>query len=438
MYDPVLLESGFSRWGIPLGGSHFLVAFSGGLDSTVLAQSMSWLAEKHDFALTLGHVNHRLRPDSDDDEHFCHEFAASRGIPFLTVSLSPSELNGESVEAWARRERYAALEDMRLQAGAQWILTAHHADDQAETVLMRLIQQAPLLCLAGIRSQRGKILRPLLSFTRAQLCQWAKQVDLVWVDDQSNFDERFIRNRLRNQLMLATMNGQSGSRDTLLGLANLAQEYESHCANIARETANLAFEGTLPGTVLMPVCPLLAADDDIFKLVVGDILKRFFGIMMSLSTPHWQNLRHFVRAGTVGKIFELPRGVQVLMDRERLVFYRRELASAPDPVPLELGTTEWSHHRFLVTYTETQPGTPNLWIRSWKPGDRARLRSGSHLKLLSDIYIDARLNRLEKTHWPLVVTDQDEVVWIPGLTVPHNCLERTPWRITWLTQSDKK
>ena len=438
MYEPILIEPFLSRCGIPLRGGHFLVAFSGGLDSVVLAQSMAYLAERHDFAVTLGHVNHHLRPEADREEVFCREFSARLGLPFRAAVLNPEQRKGESVEAWARRERYTALERMRREAGAGWILTAHHADDQAETVLMRLVQRAPLLSLAGIRPRRDRILRPLLSVTKEQLRAWAESEALEWVEDPSNTDRRFLRNRLRHGLLAAIMAEDERARETLLGLARLAQGYETHCTAAAGELAGLAAEGPLPATAELPVEALLAVEEDIFKLAVRSVVERFLGAHIQMSSPHWQNFRHFVRAGTVGKVFKLPGSIQALFDRGRLIFYHTGQASAPEPCPLEPGRTRWGHHDFVVTATDHTAGTTDLWLRSWRSGDRARMMPGRHARLVSDIYVNARLSRLEKTHWPLVVTRQDEVVWLPGLGTPRDQLVRAPWRITWQTQIHKR
>jgi len=399
---------------------------------------MVTLAHGYDFGLVLGHVNHHLRPEADQEEAFCREFAAAKGLPFYAASLDPARRKGESVEAWARRERYEALENMHREVGADWTLTAHHADDQVETVLMRLVQRAPFLSLAGIRPRWGKVLRPLLSFTRERLHEWAVREKLEWVEDPSNVDRRFLRNRLRHEVVASMVADDPGSRDTLLRLAGLAQEYEARCTAAAGELAMLATEGSIPGSAVMPVAALLAVEEDIFKLVIQNVMQRRLGIPVQLSTACWHNFRHFVRVSSVGKVFELPHSVRVLLDRGRLVFYHTAQAVAPQPRPLEPGRARWGYHDFLVTPRDRLSGSTGLWLRSWRSGDRAKVAPGHRPRLVSDIYIDARLTRLEKIHWPLVVTEQEEVIWVPGLSLPRNCLDRSPWRITWQTRIRRK
>ncbi|MCH7496237.1 MAG: tRNA lysidine(34) synthetase TilS [Candidatus Marinimicrobia bacterium] len=436
-YHPDLLEPAFRSWDIPLDGGRFLVAFSGGLDSTVLAGSMSLLAQSHGLALALGHVNHRLRPNADEDEAFCREFAAGLGRPCLTATLDPSELKGESLEAWARRERYAALERMRQEVGADWILTAHHADDQAETVLMRLTQQAPFITLAGIRPRRGHVLRPLLSFTKEALGAWALRQGLAWREDPTNADPRFLRNRLRHGVMATLVREDDAARESLLGIAQLAQRYETACSEVADELVHLATPGAVPRTVSWPVEPLLAADSDVFKLAVGKLVDREWELTIRLSTPFWQNFRQFVRKSVGGKVFELTKGIKALKDRGRIILYQVEQVRPPARKALEGGNISWGRHVFQVRRVTSRRPATRLWLRPWRAGDRAPAAPGRRPKLVSDIFIDAQLSRLDKDLWPLIVSSRDQVIWVPGLSRPRQHWQRGDWSIEWRTQNPR-
>ena len=163
------------RQGIELESSHIVLALSGGLDSVCLAQLLAELRKSQKFGLSLAHVNHHLRADSDVDEAFCTALAARLQLPLSVTHLDPRSRGQASVEAWARDQRYAALEKVADQLGADWIATAHHADDQVETVLMRLQQGSSLLTLAGIRPVNGRVIRPLLELSRAQIAKWAAE-----------------------------------------------------------------------------------------------------------------------------------------------------------------------------------------------------------------------------------------------------------------------
>jgi tRNA(Ile)-lysidine synthase len=434
MFTLPTLEDTFHHLGVDLEGSHFLIAYSGGLDSTVLMESMLQLTKKHDFTLTLGHVNHHLRPDSNGDEVFCREMAKKASVPFYCISLDPKGRVQESIESWARRERYAALEQVRAKVGANWTLTAHHADDQIETVLMRLLQKASLLGLAGIRPRMGHLLRPLLSYPKSTLHEWAVSENLSWIEDPSNTDMQYLRNQLRHGMIAKLILAEQNHRKSLLELARLGQDYENHCSSLAGSLAAVAREGSIPGTVAIPKEVLVnTAEEDLFKLVIKRLVQDYLGLTVNLSAQHWQNFRHFVLKSAVGKVFDLSADVQILTDRSELILYQQSRATPPRPSVLELGRTKWGYHEFMVTTTR-HGLAPGLWLRSWKPGDRIQFAPSGHSKLVSDLYIDSKLNCLEKAHWPVLTTQQDEIVWVPGLREPETSLKRDLWEIKWQTK----
>jgi tRNA(Ile)-lysidine synthetase-like protein len=196
--------------------------------------------------------------------------------------------------------------------------------------------------------------------------------------------------------------------------------------------------GSIPGTAVLPKEVLMnTTEDDILKLVVKSVVQDYLGIEVNLSAQHWQNFRHFVLKSVVGKIFDLSNTVQVLMDRNQLIFFHQNHAESPEPHALELGRTRWGYHEFHVASVAGGP-VPKLWLRSWEQGDRIQLEPGAHSKLLSDIYVNSKLNLLEKAHWPLVTTQLGKIVWVPGLRKPENTIQRGPWEIKWQTEIRRK
>jgi tRNA(Ile)-lysidine synthase len=202
----------------PLGASaRVAVAFSGGLDSTVLlhaaARGLSAALPGAPCAAGLGgrltalHVDHALQSASAEWAEHCARQAQLLDVAFRCKRLAGSPSRGESLEAWAREQRYTALAEMAAESGVSVMLTAHHADDQIETFLLRLARGAGLDGLVGIEADltRGglRLLRPLLALPRRRLEEWARESALAWIEDPSNTDERLARNALRRQLMPA-------------------------------------------------------------------------------------------------------------------------------------------------------------------------------------------------------------------------------------------
>lgn len=173
----------------------FGIAVSGGPDSMAL---LALAARQWPGQVAAATVDHGLRPQARAEAEMVAHWCAVHEIAHVT--LRPGNPIGGNLQAEGRRVRYALLEDWRIAQGLDWLLTAHQADDQIETVLMRLNRGAGVSGLAAIRSRRGVLLRPLLAVRRADLRAWCKAQDVPFIDDPSNADPRFDRARLRQRI----------------------------------------------------------------------------------------------------------------------------------------------------------------------------------------------------------------------------------------------
>jgi tRNA(Ile)-lysidine synthase len=176
-------------------GRRIGIAVSGGADSMALLDCAALLWPGQVKAAT---VDHGLRPEAAEEAGMVRVFAERIGVSHVT--LRPDQPITGNLQANARVVRYTLLDSWRVQEGVDWLMTAHHGDDQIETVLMRLSRGAGVSGLAGIRAKRGAILRPLLGERRATLRAWCLARGVPFVDDPSNDDPRFDRARLRTLL----------------------------------------------------------------------------------------------------------------------------------------------------------------------------------------------------------------------------------------------
>lgn len=201
------------------------VGFSGGLDSTVLLHATNHVANEAGLGLAALHVHHGLSNHADDWADSCAKVCANLGIPLTILRVEVPPRSGEGIEAAARRLRHKALADQP----AHWVLLAHHADDQAETVLHNLLRGSGVRGAAAMPESRGRVLRPLLGLGRDVLVEYAGNHRLAWVEDESNADLRFTRNFLRREIIpamasrfprvgeqLAAAAGHFGEADRLL------------------------------------------------------------------------------------------------------------------------------------------------------------------------------------------------------------------------------
>jgi tRNA(Ile)-lysidine synthase len=228
---------------LPQGANgDLLVAFSGGLDSTVLLHALATQRERH--TLRAIHINHGLHSDATQWQSHCAQQAADLDIDFSSQTVSVPSNPEEGIESAARRVRYEALRDALRPS--ETLLTAHHADDQLETVLMALMRGSGVDGLAAMpqcqRFGSGWHLRPLLEFTRDQLSQWACEQGIVWLDDPSNDSTRVDRNYVRSEVVPAL-------RTRWPSVAHAVSRSASHLGEAAGLLDEIAARDLAAGTI---------------------------------------------------------------------------------------------------------------------------------------------------------------------------------------------
>lgn len=274
------------------------IAFSGGLDSTVLLHRLAQLSGGQGVELFALHVHHGLSPNADAWAAHCQRVCAALKVPLTLarVTVIPAD---KGLEAAARSARMTAFADFFQTQQLDWLLLAQHRDDQAETVLFRLLRGAGSRGLAGMRQeslQNGvRLWRPLLAVSRAELRDWALAQGLNWIEDESNQDPRHARNWLRNEI-----------------LPRLRQRFPALDAVLARTAAQLA-EDTELLDALAQIDARTTCDAQ------GRIVTR---LLATLPEPRARNLlRHWLA------------GQGVHLDRARLADVLRQALAAPDAHP---------------------------------------------------------------------------------------------------------
>jgi tRNA(Ile)-lysidine synthase len=293
-----------------------LCALSGGRDSMCLLHILLELAPEYGFSVACAHYNHRLRGgESDRDARFVKEYCARLGIPVYVGSGDVNAFSREkglSVEEAARELRYAFLEQTADEIGATKIATAHNAEDNAETVLLNLIRGSGLSGLGGIPPVRGRIIRPLLKTTRAEIESYLEEKGIPHVEDSTNAKDDYSRNRLRHGVLPVLRELNPAFVQNVSRTADLLREDEEFIAGQARDfiQKNLRKKGesaTLPAGLLAELPNPVSAR--VFKLVAGS----------GLSAVHIEALRQLCRSEDPSASLDLP-GMRVIREYDKVVF----------------------------------------------------------------------------------------------------------------------
>jgi len=307
-----------------LEGRTLLVAVSGGIDSVALLHALQEIAEGHALKLWIGHVNHGLRgAEADADQRAVEALAAGLGLPARVARVDPAARRAPgpsrdrpSPEEAARELRYAALRRMAEDAGADAVATAHTADDQAETVLLRLLRGTGPDGLGGMpeRSADGRIVRPLLQVTRTEVERFAAERGLSWREDSSNASPVFARNRLRRDWLPGL--ARAFNPRLLRALCDLAEAQQRDSewieALVEREALErIAWEGEWLRIEA-------AGWPDLPAALSRRLARRALascGAARLVSRRHLERMDAFLRHGLAGRAIELPGALRLARDR---------------------------------------------------------------------------------------------------------------------------
>jgi tRNA(Ile)-lysidine synthase len=299
--------------GTPRAEEALVVALSGGPDSVALADALARAAAVRGFRVVAAHLDHGLRPGSADDARFCAALAGRLGIAFRSACADVAAARrGRGLEEAARDARYAFLREVAREAGARFIAVAHTRDDQAETVLLRLLRGSGSQGLAAMPPRSGALLRPLLGVSRLQVMDYLAARGLEWREDPSNADQALLRNRVRRELIpyLESRFNPSLRATLARSAAILADEADALASEAGRLLA--AVRRSDADGVLLSRDGLRAAPRAVARLALRQALEQLGG-RRGVGAVHVERLLDMaLRSDGALRRLELPGGREAL------------------------------------------------------------------------------------------------------------------------------
>lgn len=407
-----------------------VVAVSGGIDSMVLLDLLAALRTRRKLDLVVAHVDHQKRGVSAEDARFVEARCASYGIPFESMRLPGGAGNFHDR---ARKARYAFFHDVAVRRGMNKIALAHQADDQAETILMRLVRGAGLAGYAGIPERADldgvEIVRPLLAVSRAEIARYQEERDLPYRDDESNAEDHYTRNRFRHHAIPAI------ASENPRYLQKFAQfsTYVAEAHDVIRRLADGFIETAVDvGTdrLSFSAAAFARLDPAVRKETVKRCFDRLTDDSLELSFSQILAAERIAALDRPHAAYDLPGGCVVEKTYDVVAFRRFPTKAAPFEVsipgpgtyPLPDGSViEVAANRVDFDGIRTELCYNNLdlffpmSVRTRRDGDRIAFPYGK--KKLKDLFIDRKVPMDERNAMPLLIGKDGNVLWIPALNI---------------------
>ena len=425
-------------------GDCLIVGVSGGADSVAL---LDLLATLPNFPLTLvvAHLNHCLRGDeSDADQQFVQQLATQYQLPVELRRVDVRQLAQQqrtSLEEAGRTARYTFFDELRTRHHASAVAVAHHADDQAETFLLRLLRGAGTTGLAAMAplNQSG-IIRPLLTVTRQELREHLVARQLMFREDSSNNDQSYLRNRIRHELLPLLQEYNPAIAQRLSATAGLLGEDETLLAHCTETTfRQLTRSGT--GWSALSRKELGQQPRPLRLRLYRKSVEFLLGNQQRFELHHYQLLESLLLEGSTGASLNLPRTLVAVLTAEQLLFAPKELLKPSPPKHCTIigtGTYQLGNGLALTVKNEQPPQSwqglaettcyidaveaPFPWqVRPIVPGDRLDLLGSKGSRSTQDLLTDLKIPRHLRPCLPLVCQD-NRPLWLAGIRRSRHAL----------------
>ena len=440
----------FIRWaqrmrrnGLLRPGDRAGVAVSGGADSVLLLEFMRLLAKSLGFVVSVVHFNHHLRgAESDADENFVRDLAARLGVDFIHGEADVGRVAREhhrNLEATARELRYRFFFSLTRRGRLDKVATAHTANDQAETILLRLLRGTGTRGLSGIHpTLEGRIVRPFLNLTRAEIEAEIAHRDLPFRTDSSNRNLLLRRNKIRLDLLPQLARDFNPEVVRLLaGLADRARHDEEFLESQARERAQ-AWRIREEEEEKIPVRPLAEFPPALARRVVRQMILAVNGSLTGFTHRHIEAVLELVTGGQSGRHLVLPADVSARREFEWLVIARRpqilpqadySYAVTP-PAEVSLPALGATLHFKIVegvaageAYNQKERASLDfgklsgeLILRNWRPGDRFKPFGSRKSLKVKELFRQHRIAAEKREGWPVLECGR-QIIWVRGFPV---------------------
>lgn len=418
-------------------GELILVAVSGGPDSLALLHILHYLQKECKYRLHVVHLNHQLREEATAEAEFVRKFAENRDISVTILEYDIPMLlkeEGGSVQNQAREIRYRLFNQVADQIGATKIALGHHADDLAETVLMRFLRGSGLEGLVGFTAwSRERLIRPLILVTREEIEKYCSEMGLTPRYDPSNQKTVYLRNQIRLELLpMLEREYNSNLRQQLVQMSHIFDEENQVIEELARDGYGATLLNAEPKVLTFNFLLLSKKNPAILRRILRLGMETLKGDKKDLYYQHYLQMQELIYHGSPGKMLDLPndlllyRGYKKIFLGDKGTIFGQRLSTYDLSMPgeVELQEIDLTVRAELidgqVITAKDQVGVDadlvgdQLRVRSRQGGDRFYPLGLKGSKKVKDFFIDEKIDRLQRDRIPILTTTDNQIVWVVG------------------------
>lgn len=421
-------------------GDLLIVAVSGGADSVCLLDILHELKDEFRIKLMVAHYDHGLRQSEDESEtQFVDRLAASMVLPFETEKGSLLKAGSTaSIEEKAREARYRFLERLRARFNAQKIATGHSLNDQAETVLMRFLRGSGPTGLAGIPPIRDDvIIRPLIEVKREEIESYLKARELTYVTDSSNFETRYLRNKIRLELLPLLLEYQPRLVEHLGQLSTILRDENDYLEKEAHDWVKKEAELKSKGEISIPVSSFIKLPPPVRNRVTRRLLMKIRKNLRRIDQHHIKSVYKLALNRNPQSMINLPDGLKVKKTYDRLAFavgekpkprdfsyslegpgkfFLERISRSISLVEMKGGVDLKRGDSTRTAYLDADKLLYPLIVRNFRPGDRFVPLGMEGHKKIKDFFIDLKIPSGTRSLIPILMS-QGTPVWVCGYRI---------------------
>lgn len=401
-----------------------VICLSGGPDSMCLLSLLIEISKQKKLYLIAAHVNHNVRRVSAKEKIFVENYCQKNNVIFESMKIE--NYHDDNFHNEARNIRYKYFEEIVKKYHAKYLMTAHHGDDLIETVLMRIVRGSNLNGYAGFKKEVKRtnytIIRPLINITKEEILQYNKLNKIPFVTDLSNKKDKYTRNRYRKNILPFLKKEDPKVHEKFLKFSNTINQYNEYLeGQLQKEYQKTFKDNILEIKIFNEYAEIIK--NRIVEKILEDV---YHDDLFLINDTHTKEILALIANSKTNLTINLPSGLRVRKSYGKVIFvkeadvqkdYEYELRDSvflPNNKTIKLVKESNLTSNYVTRLSSVEVALP-LKVRNRHQGDKMAVKKMSGQKKIKDIFIDEKIDLVERDLWPIVVDANDVIIWLPGL-----------------------